>query len=386
VVARIPHDLKKEFLSNHGAASVFGIPTPTGSNGTTGYWKEWTESVTANREAWATGFTSGERYVMLSYNPLVPFYTEQEEEALQTVEGLTAYRIPSLTDAANPTFLYDRFLFSVPGRNLCSRLFWSKESSSPGPSIFGGKRLYKFTEADLKSKNTGASPLLLTDIVDAMNSWLSDSGLNRDSKEYVMICLDETFNRELIYPKYKVEYTNSEDIDRVAEIIGDMIFVLRRIKEVYPNCRFGYYNYPRVPKFISVLDGENLYRSFENYPEVHRRSYGASAANVVSSLVQEQDVIYVDAHLHSPSTNKVKTMVDSVLYGVDKLNEYYVSMGKKRKRVFLCTSRLYTTNDKDTPSFFISSDSNMRTYIPEYTVINKESFRIFVPTDFRNTV
>ena len=71
VVARIPYDLKTEFLTNIGGRNQIGGDSVTGqSTGTTGYWKEWTEGTTANRQEWASGFTSGERYVMLNYNPL----------------------------------------------------------------------------------------------------------------------------------------------------------------------------------------------------------------------------------------------------------------------------------------------------------------------------
>ena len=80
VVARIPYDLKNEFLNDIGGfkyiapVDYIGIQGQiTGqNNGTTGYWAEWAEGSTATRQEWATGFTSGERYVMLNYNPLVP--------------------------------------------------------------------------------------------------------------------------------------------------------------------------------------------------------------------------------------------------------------------------------------------------------------------------
>ena len=372
VVARIPHRLKDEFLSDHGAASVFGIPTPTGSSGTTGYWKEWAESVTSNREEWASGFTSGERYVMLSYNPLVPIY-EVAGPTPFTSESLTAYRIGTTGQEGNPTFLYDRFNFSPPINPLITEEYSSLPNPlAPGPALIGGKRLYKFTETQLREKFTESRLPTLTDIVDSLSRWLLDNGFNADSTEYVMISLENTFKNSLVYPIYGIEYTEQSDINIRTEVLQDMIFVLRRIKEIYPKCRFGYYNYPRVPSFVNVV--EDLYRSFENYPSADKKNMGIQAANIVKNLLQEQDVIFVDAHLHTPSTLKLIHMVDSVIEGINQLNEYYVSIRKKRKRVFLCTSRLYRTNSKETPSFFISSDATTRSYIPEYTFVDRQVF------------
>ena len=76
VVARIPYDLKTEFLTDIGGRNQIGGNTVTGqATGTTGYWMEWTEGTTANREDWAGGFTAGERHVMLNYNPLKDYTT-----------------------------------------------------------------------------------------------------------------------------------------------------------------------------------------------------------------------------------------------------------------------------------------------------------------------
>ena len=83
VVARIPYDLKTEFLTDLGGRNQIGMTVTGQSTGTTGYWMEWTEASTANREEWSGGFTSGERYVMLNYNPLKD-YTQSYYEP-QTV-------------------------------------------------------------------------------------------------------------------------------------------------------------------------------------------------------------------------------------------------------------------------------------------------------------
>lgn len=77
VVARIPYDLKNEFLNDIGGFRMISNvdyinrgTNPIGyNNGTTGYWQEWAEGSTSIRQEWASGFTSGERYVVLNYNP-----------------------------------------------------------------------------------------------------------------------------------------------------------------------------------------------------------------------------------------------------------------------------------------------------------------------------
>jgi hypothetical protein len=77
VVARIPYDLKNEFLNDFGGFKLIsntdyinmGVNPIGNNNGTTGYWAEWAEGSTSTRQEWASGFTSGERYVVLNYNP-----------------------------------------------------------------------------------------------------------------------------------------------------------------------------------------------------------------------------------------------------------------------------------------------------------------------------
>lgn len=56
---RVPLDLKETFLG--------------GANGTTGYWHEWTQSVTASREAWAASFTSDAQYAYMSFDKNTEF-------------------------------------------------------------------------------------------------------------------------------------------------------------------------------------------------------------------------------------------------------------------------------------------------------------------------
>ena len=90
VTARIPFDLKNEFLNDLGGLRESPFDGTSQNSGSTGYWAEWTEGSTANRIDWSTGFTSGERYVTLNYNPLKPYtqyYYEPQAEQLTTLKA-----------------------------------------------------------------------------------------------------------------------------------------------------------------------------------------------------------------------------------------------------------------------------------------------------------
>jgi len=119
VVARIPYDLKTEFLTDLGGRNQIGMTVTGQSTGTTGYWMEWTEASTANREEWSGGFTSGERYVMLNYNPLKD-YTQSYYQP-QTVSF--APNKSSLVQPGKllPIFYYDN-VFTYAGQKNFEKL------------------------------------------------------------------------------------------------------------------------------------------------------------------------------------------------------------------------------------------------------------------------
>ena len=373
VVARIPYDLKDEFLTDHGAASVFGYPTPTGACGHTGYWREWTESVTANREEWATGFTSGERYVMLSYNPLVPFYGPISSAiSAGTSQSLTAYRQETTGPEGNPTFLYDPFTVEFrntqPSTLVDFSVFLTQTSPLYGPKLIGGKPCYRFTDEILAASTAPT----LQQIVDSLDSWLQSNGLNRQSQEYVMIDLNNIFIPSKIQPTYAGSFTDQQEIEDKNQILSDMVVVLKLIKLKYPLCRFGYNNWPRIPNFVNVV--EDLYRSLENLPNENQKALAIEAAENVKALIREQDVMYLDCHFRSPSIQKNITKFKRLLDASKYLNETFVGEGIERKFVIMVSSRLYKTNGKDTPNFFISSLSDTRKYLPEYSAIKASVF------------
>ena len=379
VVARIPYDLKNEFLTNHGGAADFGIPTPTGASGTSGYWKEWTEDVTANREAWATGFTSGERYVMLSYNPLVPFYSGQGGLASLTPaiqsESLTAYREGSTGQDGNPTFLYDPFSVKFDavfqGSNIVKNYEDFIQEGQPyptGPKHLGGKRLYKVTSKEVYA-SVGTTTPTLNDVVGAVLSVLQDKELDSSGYEYIMLDLDAIFSRATIQNTYKTE---SDTPLEKESIVNDMIYVIRRVKNSYPNCRIGYYGYPSVPSFVWLV--EDLYRSIENYSVEDQKKIAIRAAENVRRLIQEQGVMYLDCNTKTPSTDKLKVQIRRAIDSAEYLNEQFVMNKIKRKKIIICSSRIYQTNSKEVPNFFISSASGVRDYLPEYTIMKPSVF------------
>ena len=374
VVARIPLQLKDEFLTNHGASTLF-TPAPTGASGVSGYWKEWTESVTSNRQDWAAGFTGGDRYVMLSYNPLVPFYG-QVQGLVQgiTTESLTAYRNETTGPEGNPVFLYDDFSVTyfyddtplTPPINKDYSIYTSTQNQDLfGPKMLGGKRCYRFTKKNLYEILGETTTPTLQQIVSAINTWLVTEGIEGSSEEYVMLDLDDVFLPEVVQSKYSVSPNGSKQ-DRDQQL-QDMIYLIRRLKESYPYCKFGYYDYPRLPSFVLVL--EDLYRSFENFTTTKQKEMAIESAENVFALLKEQDVFYLDSMFTTPSIEKRIVLSKRLLDAVGYANEKIVSSGSPRKRVIICTSRIYNTNSKDTPNFFISSSSGIRTYIQEYSVV-----------------
>lgn len=92
VTARIPFDLKNEFLNDMGGLNELAFDLSPNNSGETGYWAEWTEGNTGNRLDWAKGFTSGERYVTLNYNPLIPFTQTYQEPQTQPLSGTLKQR------------------------------------------------------------------------------------------------------------------------------------------------------------------------------------------------------------------------------------------------------------------------------------------------------
>jgi hypothetical protein len=113
VTARIPYDLKNEFLNDLGAGREFPFGISSNNSGYTGYWAEWTEGSTANRTDWATGFTSGERYVTLNYNPVKP-YTQTYYEPQSVQEFLTPQNKLVGQSAFLPKIYYDN-VFTLQG-------------------------------------------------------------------------------------------------------------------------------------------------------------------------------------------------------------------------------------------------------------------------------
>jgi hypothetical protein len=208
VVARIPYDLKNDFLNDIGGfrlvatADYIGLSEGfTGHNtGTTGYWPEWNEGVTSVREDWASGFTSGERYVMLGYNPSrevvrnIGGQTTVGEEILYsefrkmtinaflkmpvgvefdcTKEITTAPQVPQFkvvkvnsTDVSSPS--------------------WSLDPQYVVAGLTGGNRGMQISIEEIKS-SSGVSTLLNTGYYGAISTWCDLYIVNGSGVEYKM--------------------------------------------------------------------------------------------------------------------------------------------------------------------------------------------------------
>jgi len=342
VVARIPYGLKNDFLSNRGALALTGsenFPWDYSTN-IEGPWPEWNESTTAGREYWTTEFTEGDRYVSLSYNPLVPLY--QNTPGSDGLTGLSVYKNTTSTVYGNPTNLYDSFV--VDGRD------WSKEQlEALGPSFVGGKRCYKFTETELNLPTNRTTE----SIVNSLETWLYSQGFNRTTQEYVILKLNQ-------------------------ENTLEMIQVLKGIKRLFPEAKFGYYDYPKIPSFVLVI--EQQYNSFEYLSDASRNTIIENTTNSIYDLIKEQDLIVLDMHFSSPSLAKMKVLAAAKIKVADKLNEKLVAEGLRRKVVIAATSRIWKTNSNETPTWVRSNELEIaqgtrdQYYIPEYSVVKPSTF------------
>ena len=305
-----------------------------------GAWPEWNESITANREYWTREFTEGDRYVSLSYNPLVPLY--QDTPGSDGATGLSVYKNTTSTVYGNPTNLYDSFV--VDGRD------WSKEQlEALGPSFVGGKRCYKFTETELNLVTNRTTE----SIVNSLETWLYSQGFNRTTQEYVILKLNQ-------------------------ENTLEMIQVLRGIKRLFPEAKFGYYDYPKIPSFVLVI--EQQYNSFEYLSDASRNTIIENTTNSIYDLIKEQDLIVLDMHFSSPSLAKMKVLAAAKIKVADRLNEKLVAEGLRRKVVIVATSRIWKTNSTETPIWVRSNEPEIaqstrdQYYIPEYSVVKPSTF------------
>ena len=305
-----------------------------------GAWPEWNESITANREYWTREFTEGHRYVSLSYNPLVPLY--QDTPGSDGATGLSVYKNTTSTVYGNPTNLYDSFV--VDGTD------WSKEQlEALGPSFVGGKRCYKFTETELNLPTNRTTE----SIVNSLETWLYSQGFNRTTQEYVILKLNQ-------------------------ENTLEMIQVLKGIKRLFPEAKFGYYDYPKIPSFVLVI--EQQYNSFEYLSDASRNTIIENTTNSIYDLIKEQDLIVLDMHFSSPSLAKMKVLAAAKIKVADKLNQKLVAEGLRRKVVIAATSRIWKTNSNETPIWVRSNEPEIaqstrdQYYIPEYSVVKPSTF------------
>lgn len=124
VTARIPYDLKNEFLNDLGGLRESPFDGTSQNSGTTGYWAEWTEGTTSNRTDWAAGFTSGERYVTLNYNPLKPYTQEfYEPRSSSGLPGSTPKFLPKI---------YIENIFTYEGLQAIESIIPTSDKGMPG--------------------------------------------------------------------------------------------------------------------------------------------------------------------------------------------------------------------------------------------------------------
>lgn len=149
VTARIPYDLKNEFLNDLGAGREFPFGISSSNIGYTGYWAEWTEGSTANRVDWAEGFTSGERYVTLNYNPVKPYTQVYYEPQAPETSSLTTLK-SSLTSSKFLPQIYTDNVFTYEGLKNIETITTTNGKSLNAP-------LDKKNEPTLQTKQASVS-------------------------------------------------------------------------------------------------------------------------------------------------------------------------------------------------------------------------------------
>lgn len=236
VVARIPYDLKNDFLNDIGGfrliatADYVGLSEGfTGSNiGTTGHWPEWAEGSTSIREEWATGFTSGERYVILNYNPkrtaVVQFggQTSIGEEIMysefrkMTVNSFLKIPVGVEFDCTKETVTVPQapqLKVSKVNSTDVSAQSWSLDPQYVAEGQTGGSRSMQITLEEVKT-SSGVSSMLNTGYYGAVSTWCELYIANQAGLEYKMASIGPlslaTRVVNINYPFLNPENPNSE--------------------------------------------------------------------------------------------------------------------------------------------------------------------------------
>lgn len=236
VVARIPYDLKNDFLNDIGGfrliatADYVGLPSDfTGhNNGTTGHWLEWSEGSTATRQEWATGFTSGERYVMLNYNPKVSVTkvvggqtTVGEEVLYSEFRKMTInsfLKMPmgvefNCKDEITTTPPAPQFKVIGVNSTDVSSVSWSLDPQYVVTGQTGGSRSMQVKIDEVKTAG-GVSTLLNSSYYGAVSLWCELYIVDANSTEYKMASIGPislaTRTININYPFLNPEYPNSE--------------------------------------------------------------------------------------------------------------------------------------------------------------------------------
>jgi hypothetical protein len=236
VVARIPYDLKNDFLNDIGGfrlmatADYINLPSNfTGHNsGATGYWPEWSEGSTSTRENWATGFTSGERYVVLNYNPTthvtrnIGGQTTTGEEIQysefrkMTINSFLKIPVGVEFDCRQEEKLapqVPQFIVTKVNSTNVNSPSWSLDPQYFVTGLTGISRGMQITIEDVKS-SSGVSTILNTGYYGAVSTWCDLYISNLSGEEYKMASIGPiSLSTRIIninYPFINPEYPQSE--------------------------------------------------------------------------------------------------------------------------------------------------------------------------------